>query len=416
MNQSQTSGDFMDVYLVGGYVRDTLLNLNPVERDYVVVGATPETMIQQGFQPVGQDFPVFLHPKTKEEYALARTEKKIAPGHKGFTFHTDLSVRLEDDLRRRDLTINAIAQDNQGQLYDPYGGQNDLHNRILRHVSPAFAEDPLRVLRVARFQAKLHHLGFHIAEETLVFMQELSHSGELKTLSKERIWDETYKALQTPHPERYFETLAQCDALTSLFEKEFKPNWACTYQLQQHILRCKPSQRPALYLLSSAVDLCFSDLGDGPFVSYSSWLELLATHFKSLIKQYIDVFHLPKAYQDVLHIAQLSFILSEQLQPWQNLQASDAKRVLTYYQQIDLYRRPERLQIIALWFKLICEQDSLSELAQFFIHAVIQPAHLVAQVQAQPFILQGLQGSAIHQAMQQERFNQLTAQWQKTHE
>ncbi|CAI3135148.1 Multifunctional CCA protein [Acinetobacter calcoaceticus] len=207
----------MQVYLVGGAVRDSLLGHPYQEKDYVVVGATPEHMLAQGFQPVGKDFPVFLHPKTKEEYALARTERKSGKGYHGFQFFTDTTVSLEEDLIRRDLTINAIAMDQDGKIYDPYGGQTDLENKTLRHVSEAFAEDPLRVLRVARFAARYSSYGFHIASETLQLMQTMAESGELDALTPERVWKETSRALLEDHADIYFQTLRDCGALKHLF-------------------------------------------------------------------------------------------------------------------------------------------------------------------------------------------------------
>ena len=207
----------MQVYLVGGAVRDQLLGHPYHEKDYVVVGATPEQLLSQGYQPVGKDFPVFLHPETKDEYALARTERKSGQGYHGFEFYTDPSVSLEDDLIRRDLTINAMAMDEQGQIYDPYHGHDDLNHKILRHVSSAFAEDPLRVLRVARFAARYHQYGFKVAEETLQLMKQLADSGELKALTPERVWKETSRALMERDADVYFEVLRQCDALKVLF-------------------------------------------------------------------------------------------------------------------------------------------------------------------------------------------------------
>ncbi|CAM4129555.1 multifunctional CCA addition/repair protein [Acinetobacter pragensis] len=207
----------MQVYLVGGAVRDQLLGHPYHEKDYVVVGATPEQMLAQGFQPVGKDFPVFLHPETKDEYALARTERKSGHGYHGFEFYTDPTVTLEQDLIRRDLTINAIAQDDDGKLYDPYGGQKDLEDRKLRHVSAAFAEDPLRVLRIARFAARYKNLGFQITDETLALMKQLAESGELEALTPERVWKETSRALMEDHADEYFEVLRACGALKVLF-------------------------------------------------------------------------------------------------------------------------------------------------------------------------------------------------------
>ena len=207
----------MQVYLVGGAVRDQLLRHPYHEKDYVVVGATPEQMLALGYQPVGKDFPVFLHPKTKDEYALARTERKSGHGYHGFEFYTDVAVTLEQDLIRRDLTINAIAMDDAGNIYDPYGGQLDLENRLLRHVSDAFVEDPLRVLRIARFAARYKALGFKIADETLALMTELASSGELQALTPERVWKETSRALMEDHADEYFEVLRACGALKVLF-------------------------------------------------------------------------------------------------------------------------------------------------------------------------------------------------------
>lgn len=204
----------MQVYLVGGAVRDQLLNRPVTERDYVVVGATAEQLLAQGFQAVGKDFPVFLHPESKEEYALARTERKNGHGYQGFDFFASPDVSLEQDLLRRDLTVNAMAQDADGTIIDPYHGQRDLQLGILRHVSDAFREDPLRVLRVARFAAKLN---FQVAEETLILMQEISQSGELSYLSAERVWKETVRALAEPNAKRFFEVLHQCGALKVWF-------------------------------------------------------------------------------------------------------------------------------------------------------------------------------------------------------
>ena len=207
----------MQVYLVGGAVRDALLNRKVVERDYVVVGATPEEMLSQGFTQVGKDFPVFLHPKTQEEYALARTERKSGKGYTGFVCDASSSVTLEEDLLRRDLTVNAIAQDNLGNLIDPYGGKKDLENRLLRHVSEAFSEDPLRVFRVARFATRYAYLGFTIATETMALMQSMAESGELSTLSAERVWQETKRSLLEKTPHVFFTVLNQAHGLNDWF-------------------------------------------------------------------------------------------------------------------------------------------------------------------------------------------------------
>ena len=207
----------MKVYLVGGAVRDQLLGLPVKDRDWIVVGATPATLLSLGYKQVGKDFPVFLNPKTKEEYALARTERKSSAGYTGFICDFSPTITLEQDLIRRDLTINAMAQSEDGEIIDPYGGKQDLENRILRHISPAFSEDPLRVLRVARFAARYHSLGFKIASETLSLMAELAQSEELQHLTAERVWLETEKALNEKNPEIYFETLHKTGALKVLF-------------------------------------------------------------------------------------------------------------------------------------------------------------------------------------------------------
>ncbi len=203
----------MHIYLVGGAVRDALLGYPFHERDWVVVGASPAQMQSEGFIQVGKDFPVFLHPKTKEEYALARTERKTAPGYAGFAFNTSADVTLEEDLARRDLTLNAIAQNSNGDLVDPYGGQQDIKARILRHVSPAFSEDPVRILRLARFAARYHHLGFTVAEETQQLMAKMVAAGEVDALVPERVWKETERALGEQNPQRFFEVLRDCGAL-----------------------------------------------------------------------------------------------------------------------------------------------------------------------------------------------------------
>lgn len=206
----------MKQYLVGGAVRDELLGLPVVDRDWVVVGSTPEDMLNAGFKSVGKDFPVFLHPDSHEEYALARVERKIGPGYKGFTFDTNATVTLEEDLSRRDLTINAMARGDKGQIIDPFNGQYDLENRLLRHVSPAFAEDPVRVLRIARFMARLSYLGFRVAEETLELMRSMVANGEVDNLVAERVWQEMHGALSAQRPDSFFTTLRQCSALASI--------------------------------------------------------------------------------------------------------------------------------------------------------------------------------------------------------
>ena len=206
----------METYLVGGAVRDKLLGVPTKDRDWVVIGASPSDMKELGYRQVGRDFPIFLHPETKEEHALARTERKTGLGHTAFDFDISSKITLEEDLKRRDLTINSMAEDHNGNLIDPFGGLSDIESKLLRHVSDAFIEDPLRVLRVARFYAKLASLGFNISPDTLELMSIISRSGELKTLSAERIWQEFNAALATPSPEKFIVTLRECGALKTI--------------------------------------------------------------------------------------------------------------------------------------------------------------------------------------------------------
>ena len=221
----------MKTYLVGGAVRDRLLGRPGADRDWVVVGATPEAMLELGFRPVGKDFPVFLHPDTGEEHALARTERKSGRGYKGFVVHAAPDVSLEDDLSRRDLTINAMAEDDTGQVIDPHGGQSDLQARVLRHVSPAFAEDPVRILRLARFAARFP--DFAVADETLALMQAMVCDGEVDHLVAERVWQELARGLMESHPSRMFEVLRQCGALVRLLP-ELDALWGVPQRAEYH--------------------------------------------------------------------------------------------------------------------------------------------------------------------------------------
>ena len=210
----------MQVYLVGGAVRDEQLGLPVNERDWCVVGATPEQLIDDGYKPVGKDFPVFLHPDTNEEYALARTERKTAAGYHGFAFDTSPDVTIEEDLGRRDLTINAMAKGDDGELIDPFGGQQDIEKRVIRHVSDAFAEDPVRILRAAKFAARFSHLGFRIEPETRDLMRQMVDDGEANALVPDRVWKETEAALRGPNPRMFFESLRACRALKALFPEK----------------------------------------------------------------------------------------------------------------------------------------------------------------------------------------------------
>lgn len=346
----------MKMYLVGGAVRDQLLNLPVHERDWVVVGATPEQMLAQGYTPVGKDFPVFLHPETHEEYALARTERKTAPGYHGFVFHTDTTVTLEQDLYRRDLTINAIAQNVQGQLLDPYNGQQDLQQKILRHVSPAFSEDPVRILRLARFAARFHHLGFRIANETLTLMQTMVAQGEVSALTPERVWRECERALGEKNPQIFFDVLRQCGALAVIFP-EVDALFGVPQPPQHHpeidtgIHTLMALQQCALLTdstLARFATLCH-DLGKALTPP-----EVLPRHIdhesksKPLVLALCGRLGTPTEYRD---LAVLTAVYHTHCHRALTLRATT---ILELFEHLDLFRRPQRLEP----FLLACEADA----------------------------------------------------------
>ena len=350
----------MQVYLVGGAVRDHLLGHPYHEKDYVVVGATPEQLLAQGFQPVGKDFPVFLHPETKDEYALARTERKSGHGYHGFEFHTDPSVTLEEDLIRRDLTINAMAMDSDGNVYDPYGGQQDLCNKVLRHVSNAFVEDPLRVLRIARFAARYHALGFVVAPETLLLMQELAESGELNALTPERVWKETSRALMEAHADVYFETLRTCGALKVLFPEldalfgipqrpEYHPEIDCGV----HTMMSLQQACRANYSLDVRFAVLLHDLGKA--LTPADELPRHIMHEERGIRPVTEVCERLRVPTNTKQLALA--VCKEHLKCHQalSLKPGTLWRLL---QRLDVLRRPERVEA----FVQACECDSRGRL------------------------------------------------------
>ncbi|WP_298144145.1 multifunctional CCA addition/repair protein [uncultured Acinetobacter sp.] len=350
----------MQVYLVGGAVRDHLLGHPYHEKDYVVVGATPQQMLADGFEPVGKDFPVFLHPKTKEEYALARTERKAGVGYHGFEFYTDPNVSLEEDLIRRDLTINAMAMDQDGQVYDPYHGQRDLELRLLRHVSDAFVEDPLRVLRIARFAARYHHLGFKVAPETLQLMQRLAESGELQALSAERVWKETSRALMEANAEVYFEVLRSCGALQVLFPEidalfgipqrpEYHPEIDCGI----HTLMSLQQACQANYSLDVRFAVLVHDLGKA--LTPPAELPRHIMHEERGIQPVTQVCERLKVPTNTKQLALA--VCKEHLKCHQafNLKPGTLWRLL---QRLDVLRRPERVEA----FVQACECDARGRL------------------------------------------------------
>ena len=350
----------MQVYLVGGAVRDHLLGHPYHEKDYVVVGATPEQLLAQGYQPVGKDFPVFLHPETKDEYALARTERKSGHGYHGFEFYTDVNVTLEQDLIRRDLTINAIAMDDAGQIYDPYHGQQDLERRILRHVSDAFVEDPLRVLRIARFAARYKALGFKVADETLELMQELAKSGELKALTPERVWKETSRALMEDHADEYFEVLRACGALKVLFPEidalygipqrpEYHPEIDCGI----HTMMSLQQACRANYSLDVRFAVLVHDLGKA--LTPVDELPRHIMHEERGVKPVTDVCDRMRVPTNTKQLA--ISVCKEHLKCHQalSLKPGTLWRLL---QRLDVLRRPERVEA----FVQACECDSRGRL------------------------------------------------------
>ena len=350
----------MQVYLVGGAVRDHLLGHPYHEKDYVVVGATPEQLLAQGYQPVGKDFPVFLHPETKDEYALARTERKSGHGYHGFEFYTDVNVTLEQDLIRRDLTINAIAMDDAGNVYDPYGGQRDLEQRVLRHVSDAFVEDPLRVLRIARFAARYKALGFKVADETLELMQELAKSGELKALTPERVWKETSRALMEDHADEYFEVLRACGALKVLFPEidalygipqrpEYHPEIDCGI----HTMMSLQQACRANYSLDVRFAVLVHDLGKA--LTPVDELPRHIMHEERGVKPVTDVCDRMRVPTNTKQLA--ISVCKEHLKCHQalSLKPGTLWRLL---QRLDVLRRPERVEA----FVQACECDSRGRL------------------------------------------------------
>lgn len=346
----------MKTYLVGGAVRDTLLGFSKSDRDWVVVGTSVAQMLDAGFTQVGKDFPVFLHPQTKEEHALARTERKTGPGYTGFAFDADPSVTLEQDLLRRDLTINAIAQDSDGNLIDPYGGVKDIEDRVLRHVSAAFTEDPLRVLRVARFQARFAPLGFHIAKQTLALMRQLSRSGELQTLVAERVWQEMEKALRTAAPAEFFRSLRACGALKVilpevdiLFGVPQPPLHHPEVDTGVHVMMCveqatRLSEDPIVRFAA-----LMHDLGKG-VTPKDKWPQHIGHEQLgvALVDAACARLRVPKKYQQVARM------VSQYHTHCHRAMELRANTMLRLFESLDAFRRPEQVA----QFLLACEADS----------------------------------------------------------
>jgi len=422
-----TDTSTLDIYLVGGAVRDKLLNRTVKDNDYLVVGATVEQMLSLGFIQVGKDFPVFLHPKTKQEYALARTERKQGQGYTGFDCYAAPDVTIEQDLLRRDLTVNAIAMSESGTLIDPYNGQKDLDNRILRHVSDAFIEDPLRVLRVARFAARYHNDGFTIAAETLTLMTKISESGELSTLSAERVWQEMQRALSEgeaesategegdesgnkQHPEIFFEVLHQCQALKALWP-ELDVLWGVPNPAEWHPEICSGDH--TMMVLQQAVLLTANhknktairfaalchDLGKG--LTTDDLLPSHRGHEKSglpLVEKISKQLKVPN------YCKQLALKVCEHHLHCHKAFQLKASTLLRIFNQLDVWRKPQEFDD----FLLACKSDFLGRLGfehkpypqEQYLKAAAQAA---TQVNAKQFVEQGLQGIAIKEAIAETR-------------
>lgn len=396
----------MKIYLVGGAVRNQLLDLPVTENDWLVVGSTAEAMLEAGFQQVGKDFPVFLHPKSREEYALARTERKTGHGYTGFTFNSDKSITLEEDLLRRDLTINAIAQDVNGKLYDPYGGIDDIEKRLLRHVSSAFREDPLRVLRVARFAAVFHHLGFSVAEETLQLMQAIAASGELDHLVAERVWLETEKALNSQAPHIYFQVLRDCDALAVLFP-ELDALFGVPQSAKHHpeidsgIHTLMVIEQAAKLTDDIAVRFAAftHDFGKA-LTPKDQWPKHIKHERRGLapIKQLCQRLKIPKQLQQIALLVCEYHLLSH------NAFELRSETLYRLFSALDGWRKPEQLS----QFILACEADSRGRLGfehtdypqAAYFHAMFQAA---AVVSINDIASEGLSGKDIGKAIAKAR-------------
>ncbi|MCO7507927.1 multifunctional CCA addition/repair protein [Serratia fonticola] len=408
----------MKIYLVGGAVRDTLLNLPVVDHDWVVVGATPADLLALGYQQVGKDFPVFLNPQTHEEYALARTERKSGQGYTGFTCYAAPDVTLEEDLLRRDLTINAMARGDDGILVDPYNGKADLDARLLRHVSDAFGEDPLRVLRVARFAARFASLGFTVAPETSALMQQMAESGELASLTAERVWKETEKALQSQSPQVYFQVLRDCGALKVLFPEidalfgvPAPEKWHPEIDTGVHTLMTLAIAAQ----LSPEVDIRFSalchDLGKGITPQ-----ELWPHHYGHgpagvrLVEKLCQRLRVPNP------VRELAKLVAEYHDLIHTVNKLRPETLLKLFDAIDVWRKPQRLEQMILTSEADARGRTGFENNPYPQGDYLRQAYQVANaVSVKEVVESGLQGLAIRDEVKRRR-QQALADWKKQQE
>jgi tRNA nucleotidyltransferase (CCA-adding enzyme) len=404
----------MKVYLVGGAVRDQLLGRAGGDRDWVVVGATPAEMLEAGFQPVGRDFPVFLHPQTHEEYALARTERKTAPGYHGFVVHAAPEVTLDEDLARRDLTINAMARDESGTLVDPHGGQRDLAQRVLRHVSPAFAEDPVRILRLARFAARLP--DFAVAPETVVLMRGMVEAGEVDALVAERVWQELSRGLMEPRPSRMFEVLRECGALQRLLP-EVSRLWGVPQRPEHHpevdtgvhlMMVLDMSARLATSLPVRFACLCH-DLGKG-----TTPADVLPRHIGHEVRSEKMLRSLCERWKVPIECRELAEVVAREHGNVHRSGELNAAALLRLLERCDALRRPERFAEALL----ACECDARGRLGKDD-EPYPQRPRLAAALQAalgvetapiaEAAAARGLKGPAIGDAVRDARVRAIAA-------
>lgn len=379
----------MQIYLVGGAVRDKLLSLPVKDKDFVVVGATPAEMLEQGYQQVGKDFPVFLHPSSKQEYALARTERKSGSGYTGFTCYAAPDVTLEQDLVRRDLTINAMVEDMNGQIIDPLNARADLNNRILRHISESFSEDPLRVLRVARFAARFHHLGFTIANETLTLMQGMTQVGDLAELTPERVWQEVEKTLSAANPEIFFHVLNEIGALAVIL-----PELDALFERMVNTHRedddgTKTVGQQALIQLQKTA-LLSADLAIR-FAALMQQLDNSQVSIKALAKRC----KVPNEHRD------LALLVSAQQENIHSALTLEPTDIISLFDNTDAWRKPERFQQILL----TCSSSQVCKLPDEYqpTQYLTQMLNTACNIAVQPIIAAGFRGAEIKQQLTTQR-------------
>ncbi len=377
----------MKTYLVGGAVRDKLLGIPTEDRDWVVIGSSPASMVELGYRQVGKDFPVFLHPTTKEQYALARTEKKIGFGHTAFDFNVSSTVTLEDDLKRRDLTINAIAENHDGKLIDPFGGLSDIKNKLLKHVSDAFYEDPLRVLRVARFHAKLASLGFSISPDTLSIMSEISKSGELKELSPERIWQEFQKSLATPSPDKFFLTLEKCGALKALL-----PEMNIKLQTLNSVRYTSTLTKETNVRYAALMHDIGNSLSDNSEQAKHPNSQAYELECQSLIKKRFNV---PNDH------AVLAALVCEHHEKMGRLKQLGAEELLSIIESLDAIRRPERYErFLAAYEAIFTASSENADYSQ--VNLLSEILKIISNVDVKK-LLQNQPGQKAHEVVRQHR-------------